>query len=136
MVTANATSSASSNYLRNNKEQIHASFLDFDRSPRKNPWVAGGISALLPGAGQAYAGNWQAAGLALILNAIFLGATVDFVKKDMPGATAASAGVFSIVYVGNILSAVQGANAYSNRLSKPAENRLKDLLIPELRFDF
>ena len=44
---------------------------EWRRLPRKSPLLAGSLSALLPGAGQAYVGHWSDALLAFGLNAAF-----------------------------------------------------------------
>jgi len=48
-----------------------------NRLPRKSPAVAGGLSALLPGAGQLYTGRSREAALAFLLNAAFIGAAIE-----------------------------------------------------------
>jgi hypothetical protein len=103
-------------------------------TPQKSIWLSALSSAVLPGAGQAYVGNWQAAGLSFVINAVFLSATIEFARKDMPAAAIASGGVFSITYIGNIVGAGQSANDW-NRLNRaPSEENLKRVLLPELTF--
>ncbi len=81
---------------------------------KKSPLTAGILSALFPGAGHAYAGNWDNAFGAFILNAVFGGLTAySIYKKEW-----IYAGFFGFIeagwYTGNIVSAGQEAR-YRNR---------------------
>jgi hypothetical protein len=115
-------------------QTVHDAYAAFRSQPRKNLFAAGTASAILPGAGQVYAGDYQAAALSFVINALFIATTVELAKKNMPASAAASGGIFSITYVGNILSAVKGARAYNASHSKESESNLKMILFPELEF--
>jgi len=117
-----------------NKPAVTASLKTLGESRVKNPWVAGGLSALLPGAGQAYAGLYQSAAVALILNALFLATTIELAKRDLWFSAAASGLVFSVTYAGNIFSAAQGARLQNDREAAPVEKVLRLQLFPEIRF--
>lgn len=106
--------------------------LQVTNSPTKSLWAAGVGSAVIPGLGQAYVGNWQAAALSFAINALFIGATLEFAEKDLPAAAWASGAVFSITYIGGILSAAQGAHEYNRLMREPFEEELKSSLLPEL----
>jgi hypothetical protein len=123
-----------SDFAFSEREKINQLDLNLTGPQRKSPWLAGIASAVIPGAGQAYNGNWQASGLAFVLNALFLGATIELAKNRLPYSAVASGTVFSITYIGNILSAVQGSNDI-NRLDRaPSEAGLKSAILPELTF--
>lgn len=98
----------------------------------KSPLVAGLASALIPGAGQAYNGAWQSAGLSFVLNSIFLWATIEFIDRKQAGAAIASGTIFSVTYLGNILSAAEGAQSVNRQARKPREEKLKKFLLPEI----
>jgi hypothetical protein len=49
----------------------------------KRPWLAGILSAALPGAGQAYAGSWQAALVSFVLNGALVGATAELAVRRL-----------------------------------------------------
>ncbi len=102
------------------------------QSRSKSPSASGVASAVIPGAGQAYVGTWQTAGISFVINAVLLGATLEFSRKDLPAAAAASAGVFSVTYLGNILSAVQSAHEFNRVARFESEEKLKSELLPEL----
>lgn len=100
----------------------------------KKPWIAGSLSAILPGAGQAYNQTYQSAALAFILNGIFLSSTLQFAHHNLDAAAVASGLVFSITYFGNILSAVKSANQINQAAVLPFEESLKQEIFPELNF--
>ncbi|HXH31558.1 MAG TPA: hypothetical protein VNJ01_12140 [Bacteriovoracaceae bacterium] len=100
----------------------------------KKPWLAGTLSAVLPGAGQAYVGAYQSAVLAFAFNALLLGATIEFSRRDLDFAAATSGLAFSMTYLGNIASAVKGANSVNQSRSSGWEEALRRGLLPELRF--
>ncbi len=112
-------------------EDLHINYL---AAPQKSVWIAGLASAVVPGVGQAYSGHWQTAALSLFVNALFLGTTTEFIRHDQPWAAAASGTVFSIVYLGNVVSAVQGAKASNAQNRDDAERVLQAGLLPELSF--
>lgn len=115
--------------FRTSLEEIHR---DYRETRVKSPLVAGLASTFIPGAGQAYNGAWQSAGLSFVLNSIFLWATAEFIDKKMKGPAIAAGTVFSVTYLGNILSAVEGAQSVNRTARKPQEEKLKKVLLPEI----
>jgi TM2 domain-containing membrane protein YozV len=100
----------------------------------KSPVVAGVLSAILPGAGQMYIGAYQSAALALIFNGLLLGTTLEFSRKNMDVAALTSGTLFSMTYLGNILSATKGASQLNTSNAYPYERDLRRGLLPELEF--
>ena len=89
------------------------------------------LSAVLPGAGQAYLGDIQAAGLAFLVNALFGLATYQLFDKDLPYVGAASGLVFSITYTGNILNVLKITQRRKENLRRRIDTRmLDDVLFP------
>lgn len=80
---------------------------------KKSPLLAGTMSALLPGSGQAYTGSWQSGAMAFLLNALFLSSTIELADKDLHATSLVSGVVFSITYIGNILNAAENARIYN-----------------------
>lgn len=83
--------------------------------PRRSEWVAGGLSALLPGAGHLYAGRpWEAL-TSFFLNFAFLAGSVWSVKEGC----LVSSGILSFLelswYLGGIESAAEAARRYNNQ---------------------
>ncbi len=98
----------------------------------KAPWVAGSLSAIVPGLGQAYNGNYQSAAFSFVLNALFLSATIETQQKGLYATSLAAGTIFSIVYVGNILGSVQSARAINNQESAETIENEKVRVFPEL----
>ena len=99
---------------------------------QKSPALAGTLSAILPGAGQAYTGSWQSGAMAFILNALFLSATLELEDKDLHATALASGVVFSITYLGNILNAAESARIYNQNYYSPQIEEEKAKRFPEL----
>jgi len=109
-----------------------AAFDDFQLTNRiKRPWVASLMSGLLPGAGQAYAGSWQGAAVAFVLNAIFLGATIELAQHRLYATSTAAGLAASVFYVGNIINAGDLAHRRNEAASNGARQELERLLVPE-----
>ncbi len=84
--------------------------------PSKSPWLAGGLSALAPGAGSAYGGRWSEAALAFFINALFIGATLEAAEEDDDD-LALVLGIGALAfYAGNIYAAVNGAYKFNDRI--------------------
>lgn len=98
----------------------------------KTPWVAGSLSALLPGAGQVYNGNYQSAAFSFILNALFLTATLSFMDQHMDGAAITSGMLFSVVYVGAISGSARDARLLNEMAQKEGKESLRKKYFPEL----
>lgn len=105
----------------------------FDIENRKSPVLAGALSAILPGAGQAYVGAWQSAAYSFLINALFLSAALELQNKDLHASALTAGVVFSVTYVGGIISAAQSAKTYNNNQTSPLEARMYQELFPELR---
>lgn len=99
---------------------------------QKSPVLAGTLSAVLPGAGQAYTGSWQSGAMAFVLNALFLSATLELADHDLHAASLASGVVFSITYLGNILNAAESAKIYNQNYHAPQIEAEKAKRFPEL----
>lgn len=85
----------------------------------KNPWVSGVASAVIPGAGQVYNGNYQSAAFSFIVNSLFLATALELNRKDLPISAVAAGLIFSITYTGNILSSISAANTINNNAVQP-----------------
>lgn len=98
----------------------------------KHPALAGVLSAVLPGAGQVYAGSWQAAAVTFVLNGLFVTATVELARDGHYFTAAAAGTAASFFYVGGIMNAVDLAQRRNELASKPHAADLERLLVPEL----
>jgi hypothetical protein len=97
----------------------------------RRPWLAASLSAVLPGAGQVYAGSWQGAAVAFALNAILIGATVELAYRRFYVTSAAAGLAASFFYVGNIVNAADLAHRRNDMAADPAWRRLEEQLVPE-----
>lgn len=81
--------------------------------PTRAPWVAGSLSAVLPGLGQLYVGRKTDAAVAFALNALFAWATVESFR-DGDYVTGGILGTLEIGwYIGNIYGAAGSARKYN-----------------------
>lgn len=100
----------------------------------KSEYLAGTLSAVLPGAGQAYTGAWQSAAMAFLLNALFLSATVELQDQGLYATSLASGVIFSITYIGNIFNAAKSAEVINEQAQKSLIESEKRQKFPELYF--
>lgn len=82
--------------------------------PEKSPWLAGGMSALLPGLGSVYVGRYSEASLALFANAVFIYAAVDAKRKERHGLALVLGTAALTLYGGNIYAAANGAHKHND----------------------
>jgi len=104
--------------------ELAADLEQLQQLEEKSPGLAGGLSALLPGAGQLYVGRSRDAGISFALNAAFILATLEAFDND----NEFLGGILLFFelgwYSGNIYNAVNGAH-HSNREQR--ENLLQQL---------
>ena len=93
--------------------------------PSKSPFVAGLLSAILPGSGHCYAEKYYDGLTSFILNAAFIYLASDSYRTGNSGAGL----FFSVVelgwYSGGIYGGVRSANKYNEEVSKGFLNELK-----------
>ena len=89
------------------------------------------LSAILPGAGQAYAGSIESAAMAFVLNGLAIGATVELARRELWWTAALAGTVGSMFYVGNIGSAVDLARRRNELAQLPWDTDLRRALLPE-----
>ena len=82
----------------------------------KNPWVAAGLSALLPGLGKIYAGNLGEGFSALLLTGSMMAATAEnWCREGVTNWKTLLFGAFSAVfYIGNIYGAAVTVKTMNN----------------------
>lgn len=94
--------------------------------PTKSPGLAGGLSAVLPGAGQLYVNRPGDALMSFLLNGAFIWATVEAFHHDNNVTGGILLFFESGWYLGNIYNAVNGANKYNRRTEQQFLDGLKD----------
>ena len=98
----------------------------------RQPWLAASLSALLPGAGQLYAGSYQGAAMSFLLNSVLIATTVEFARHDLYWAAGTSGLVASVFYIGGIINAADLASRENTRAAAVPEATLTRMLLPEL----
>jgi tetratricopeptide (TPR) repeat protein len=94
--------------------------------PTKSPTLAGGLSAVLPGAGQLYVNRPGDALVSFLLNGAFIWATVEAFQNDNNVTGGILLFFESGWYLGNIYNAVNGAHKYNRRTEKQFLDGLQD----------
>ena len=83
--------------------------------PGKSPWMAGLMSAVVPGAGSFYTGRFSEGALALFMNGLLIAGTVESVRQERPGLSLVLGTLAVAFYGGSIYSAANGAHKYNDR---------------------
>jgi hypothetical protein len=98
----------------------------------KKPWLAGTFSAVIPGSGQVYNGNYQSAALSFVLNSLFLATSLELQREGLHTAALASGVIFSITYAGGILGSVESAHQINQSSQQPEIERIRRETLPEV----
>jgi tetratricopeptide (TPR) repeat protein len=83
--------------------------------PSRSPWLAGGLSAVLPGAGSLYVGRYAEASLAFFANALLIATTVTAFQEHQPALGAVTGVAALAFYGGAIYAAANGAQKFNDR---------------------
>jgi len=92
--------------------------------PRKSPVVAGTMSALIPGSGQAYAGRYRDGLTAFLINGLFIAGTAVAIDQGNYATAAVVGGIGLPFYLGNIYGAANAANLWNLSLHRDLRDRL------------
>ena len=96
-----------------------------DNLPYRSPWLGGILSALVPGAGQGYAGRWGDAVLSLVVNAVFIGGTWQAWDTGN-SVTTGVMGVFGAgFYLGNVFGGFNAAYTFNRDAADEAHRSLR-----------
>lgn len=92
----------------------------------KSPWLAGSMSAVIPGSGSFYTGRKLEGVYAFFLSGLFWLATADAMRNENDALTGLF-GFFTLTfYGGNIYTAVNSAHKYNDRLWSTNLQRLRE----------
>ena len=113
---------------QSHKGQLLEELETYRKLPQKSPFIAGALSAVLPGAGQAYTGRLRQASLSFLLNAAFiLGAIEAF--DDEKYAAGGILLFFEIGwYGGGIYNAINNAHKYNDRAKHKQKQKMRSRL--------
>lgn len=116
-------------------EQVRGLLNDMDSPralPEKSALLAGSLSAVVPGLGSVYVGNYSEAALALFANTLLAYATITAFEEEQL-ALAAFFGTFTLAfYTGNIYAAANGAIRHNEQVNAEylAERRAAWGIVP------
>jgi hypothetical protein len=93
------------------REQDEAWVQKHDALPRKSPWLAAGLSAIVPGLGRAYIGRWQDGVVSFLLVGVMGGLAAQGFHEDGTSSVRGwiLAGTAGLFYVGNVYGSAVGA---------------------------
>ena len=113
--------------------RVRALWASYDEAAHtKHPALAGVLSAILPGAGQIYAGSLQAAAVTFVLNGLFIATTVEQARRHDYATAAAAGTVASFFYVGGVIDAVDLSRRRNSMAAEPYRDELERVLVPEV----
>ena len=92
--------------------------------PRKSPLLAGVLSAVVPGSGQAYAGRYRDGLVALLVNGLFIAGTAVAIDQENYATAAVVGGIGLPFYLGNIYGAANAAGKWNLTLHRELRDRL------------
>jgi len=101
--------------LARQTERLTQKLMDAELLPSKKPALAGGLAAIIPGAGHLYCQRPRDAITALLLNGLFIWGTVECFAHDQEAAGIILGSLELTWYVGNVVSAVNVAHRYNQR---------------------
>lgn len=110
------------------QENLLAELDTYSELPSKSPGLAGTLSALLPGAGQAYTGRYRQAAVSLLLNGAFILGALEAFDND----NNAVGGILLFFelgwYGGNIYNATNNAHKFNRRVRHEFKQQMRDRL--------
>jgi len=107
-------------------EALAAEMPRMEQLPRKSPRLAGGLSALLPGAGQLYAERPRDAALAFLLNAAFIAGAWEAFDSGNEAVGALLLFFEAGWYTGNIYNAANNAHKYNRDIRTTEKEKLRE----------
>jgi len=112
-------------------KNISKSFLDAENLPNRKPWLAGSLSAIIPGLGYCYAHRPWTGLTSFIVNSIIIWSIRDAIHKKNYGIATATSFFGIGWYFGNISGSAKAAEKYNNYL----RNEFIDDIIESVNID-
>ena len=107
------------------KELLFEDLETYQGLPQKSPFLAGSLSTILPGAGQAYTGRLQQAAVSFLLNGAFILGTIEAFNNE----NYAVGGILLFFeigwYGGNIYNAVNNAHKFNKRTKHEFKQQMR-----------
>ncbi len=125
---------SSSNYaIDQQEEKMKEHFKRINEQPKKSPFVAAALSAILPGAGKFYAGNKGQGMYTLLISAVLGLQAWEGYQKDGPSSFRfiAYGTIFSSIYIGTIWGSAFSVKFKKDQLNETINDQiLFDMHIP------
>lgn len=112
-------------------KNISKSFLDAKNLPNRKPWLAGSLSAIIPGLGYCYAHRPWTGLTSFIVNSIIIWSIRDAIHKKNYGIATATSFFGIGWYFGNISGSAKAAKKYNNYV----RNKFIDDIIESVNID-
>ncbi|MCB1303035.1 MAG: hypothetical protein KDK37_02100 [Leptospiraceae bacterium] len=111
--------------------RVRTDLMEFDRVPRKSPWIAGGLAMLLPGAGHVYTEQYSDAALAFFWNGLFLGGGAYLYSLENRANTGHGGSIVFgvaglIFYLANITGASASAYRYNYFHERQFQQKIRE----------
>jgi len=100
----------------------------YEELPRKSEFLAGFLSAILPGAGYIYAGRYGDGITSFLVNALFIAGTVTAVTNDWYPAAGITGGIGLPFYLGNIYGSANAARKWNRNIRREMRARIAAVL--------
>jgi TM2 domain-containing membrane protein YozV len=111
-----------------------SSFYDFKVDPQyKSPALAGTLSAIIPGSGKMYVGEWGDGLTALVVTSLFAFLAYDNFQADHQTRAWIFTGLGAFFYAGNIYGSIASAQVFNARIDFEFNNGLK-LFLEEQKY--
>jgi hypothetical protein len=95
----------------------------FSEEQWKNPWIAGGLSAIIPGAGRVYAGDWKNALVSVMFVGINSYQSIRGFRKN--GIQSSSGWIFGTIAAGFYIGNIYGSAWTAKRKNQQKYDRYK-----------
>ncbi|HEY6438358.1 MAG TPA: hypothetical protein VIY47_17360, partial [Ignavibacteriaceae bacterium] len=110
-------------------------FIDLSENPDyKSPALAGILSAVIPGSGKMYVGEWGDGITGLLITGLFAFLAYDNFKADHTARAWIFTGIGAFFYAGNIYGSIASAQIFNARIDFDFNNGLKLFLDQENYF--
>lgn len=127
-------------FNKGEKEKITSFYNRKNEPPNKNPVLAGIMSAIIPGSGKMYVGEWGDGIMALVTTGLFAFLAYDNFRADHNTRAWIFTGLGAFFYAGNVYGSVAAAQIYNAKIAFEFEDGLnlyleqKNYFTPEYNF--
>jgi hypothetical protein len=109
-------------------ESMIRSFQNFPNLSHRSPFLAGSLSAIIPGAGYAYCDRWETGVASILINGLLAWTFSDALKREQYGLATLTGFVGIGWYIGNIQGSAKAAENYNSNI---ADDFINSVLMKE-----